>query len=257
MSNRTVLAVVICALAQPEFVRAQTTRSDTVTIEVGSAHLNGRVFEPHAARVRVYVGDALTNEWTNELTLADSAGRRVMKWVTRTVTSPSGVMNELHQTYDAVTLAPYVYNSTSSNGAFTRLVLSGKDVRGTRKMPNDTAARDVRLTLDRAGFIAGASDLVPVAAGLKPGRVVIAPVWGPNMTASDMRIFSVLRDTVVVVEGTPVNSWKVEERRQADRSLVATWYLIEKRPYMVYGEVPLANGQVRRMTEVEIPLRRQ
>jgi hypothetical protein len=257
MSNRTVWAVVICALAQPAFLEAQRARSDTITIEVGSPHLNGRVFEPHAARVRVYVGDQLTNEWTNELTLSDSAGGPVMKWVTRTVKSPNGVMNELHQTYDAVTLAPYIFNSTSSNGAFTQLRLSGKEVRGARRMPNDTAIREVRLTLDRPGFIAGASDLVPVAAGLKAGRVVVAPVWGPNMTASDMRIFSVMRDTVVMVEGTAVKSWKVEERRHADRTLVATWYLIEKIPYMVYGEVPLPNGQVRKMTEVEIPLRRQ
>jgi hypothetical protein len=29
--------------------------------------------------------------------------------------------------------------------------------------------------------------------------------------------------------------------------------LLDKSPYMVYGEVPLPNGQVRRMTEVEIP----
>lgn len=33
----------------------------------------------------------------------------------------------------------------------------------------------------------------------------------------------------------------------------ATWWLLERSPYMVYGEVPLPNGQVRRMTEVEIP----
>jgi hypothetical protein len=55
------------------------------------------------------------------------------------------------------------------------------------------------------------------------------------------------------VEGSEVNAWKVEERRHADRSLLATWYLTETSPYMVYGEVPLPNGEVRRMTEVAIP----
>ena len=36
--------------------------------------------------------------------------------------------------------------------------------------------------------------------------------------------------------------------------MVATWYLIDKSPYMVYGEVPLPNGQVQHMSEVAIPM---
>ena len=60
--------------------------------------------------------------------------------------------------------------------------------------------------------------------------------------------------TPITVEGTKLVAWKVEERRQADRQLVATWYLLDKSPYMVYGEVPLPNGQVQRMSEVEIPM---
>jgi hypothetical protein len=254
MLMRAMLAFVLAPLVSVHPAGAQGSRTDTLALEVGSAQLNGRIFEPHAARVRVYVGDALTNEWTNELTLGDSAGRPVMRWVTRTVYSPSGVKNELRQTYDAITLAPYAFNSTASNGAFTRFTINGKEVRGTRRTANDTTTREIRMTLDRLGFIASASDLVPVAAGLRPGLVMTAPVWGVNMPAPDGRIFAVLRDTTVNVEGTPVNAWKVEERRQVDRSLVATWYLIDKKPYMVYGEVPLPNGQVRRMTEVEIPM---
>jgi hypothetical protein len=254
MLMRATLVFLLCTTVATGLATAQGPRADTVAIEVGSPRLNGRIFEPHAARVRVYVGDALTNEWTNELTLGDSAGRPVMRWVTRTVHSPSGVMNELRQTYDAITLAPYAVNSTSNNGAFTRFTINGKEVRGIRRTANDTTTREIRMTLDRLGFIASASDLVPVAAGLRPGLVMTAPVWGLNMPAPDGRIFAVLRDTTVNVEGTPVTAWKVEERRQVDRSLVATWYLIDKKPYMVYGEVPLPNGQVRRMTEVEIPL---
>jgi CubicO group peptidase (beta-lactamase class C family) len=240
--------------AIPPKASEQTT--DTLRLEVGSSRVNGNVYEPHAARVRVYVGDNLVQEWTNELTHGDSAGRRVHHWVTKTVRSPTGVTNELRQTYDAQTLAPLGIWSQSSNGAFSRFAINGRDVTGTRRTPTDTAVQQVRMTLDRPGFVASASDLVPAAVGLRAGLVMIAPVWGPNMTASDPRIFSVLRDTVVNVEGTPVRSWKVEERRQADRSLVATWYLIDKKPYMVYGEVPLPNGQVRRMTEVEIPMSR-
>src|SRR5262245_39937555 len=91
----------------------QPTATDTVRIEVGSRAVDGRVYGPHAARVHVRVGDgAQTAEWTNELTLGDSAGRRVMRWVTKgTRTSPAGtaITWEIRQTYDAVTLAPYGY----------------------------------------------------------------------------------------------------------------------------------------------------
>ena len=33
-------------------------------------------------------------------------------------------------------------------------------------------------------------------------------------------------------------------------TLIANWYLLTDSPYMVYGEVPLPNGGVQRMTEV-------
>jgi hypothetical protein len=68
-----------------------------------------------------------------------------------------------------------------------------------------------------------------------------------------MRLFQVLGKGDVNVEGTTINAWKVEERRQADARLLATWWLLDKSPYMVYGEVPLADGSIQRMTEVEIP----
>jgi hypothetical protein len=118
----------------------------------------------------------------------------------------------------------------------------------------DTTVQQVDVTLDRGGFVASASDLVPLAVGLKEGRVMTAPVWGPNMTTAEMRIFSVIAKTPIKVEGTDVVAWKVEERRQADRQLMATWYLVESSPYMVYGEVPLPNGQTPRMSEVAIPM---
>jgi hypothetical protein len=255
MNQRACLIAVLTALLLP--CAAWTQSNDTLRIEVGSKVLNGRVFKPHAARVKVYVGDQLTNEWTNELTLGDSAGRPIMRWVTKTVYSPTGVTNELLQTYDLETLQPYAFNSTSSNGAFTRYTISGRELRGTRRMPNDTTTQEIRRTLDRLGFMVNASDIVPVAAGLKAGAVMTAPVWGLNMPAAETRIFAVVRDTVVNVEGTMVRSWKVEERRQSDRALIANWYLLDKSPYMVYGEVPLPNGQVRRMTEVEVPMTRR
>jgi hypothetical protein len=136
----------------------------------------------------------------------------------------------------------------------TRLTIDGRRVRGTRRRPGDSSATPVDLTLDRAGFIASASDLIPLAAGLREGAVMTAPVWGPAMTASELRIFSVIGKVPVDVEGTRVTAWKIDEYRHADRKLLATWYMTEASPYMVYGEVVLPTGRVQRMTEVAIPM---
>jgi hypothetical protein len=248
------------AAAQPAAQPAAPPPADTLRLEVGAPQVNGRVYAPHAARVRVRVGadDApLAAEWTNELALGDSAGRPVMRWVTkgtRFLATGDTVRWELRQTYDAVTLAPYGYVSSYSTGAFTRLRIDGRRVRGTRRVAADSAVRDVDVLLDRPGFVAGASDLVPPAVGLRAGAVMTAPVWGPAMTASELRVFSVLDRAPVRVEGAEVLAWRVEERRAADRALVATWWLTEASPYMVYGEVPLPNGRVQRMTEVGIPV---
>lgn len=233
--------------------------SDTIRIEIGSKALDGRVYAPHAAQVRVRLDDSarIVATWTNELVLDDSAGRRLMRWVTKGTQNPGtdrASTWELRQTYDAQTLAPLRYAMTSSSGAWARLSMEGKRVRGTRRAPNDTADQQVDVTLDRPGFFAGASDLVPlaVAGGLKAGAVITAPVWSPGMTAAEGRIFTTVGREAVNVEGTRVEAWKVEERRQSDRVLLATWWLLDKSPYMVYGEVPLPNGRVRKMTEVEI-----
>ncbi len=234
---------------------------DTLRIEVGSPLVNGRVYAPHAARVRVRIGSdsaPLIAEWVNELTLGDSAGRQVMRLVTRGKrSSPNGdtVRTELFQTYDAVTLAPYGYLMRSSAGAAWQLTFEGRRVRGTRRVPGDSTTRSVDLLLDDAGFMVAASDLVPPAVGLRKGVVMVAPVWGPALANSELRVFSVLDKETLVVEGSRVEAWKVEERRYSDGRLMATWYLTDASPYMVYGEVPLPDGRVQRMTEVAIPER--
>jgi hypothetical protein len=251
---------ILLATSCPPTTLGLATVSDTIRLEVGSKDVNGRVYAPHAARVRVHVGSLdtpPTAEWTNELTLGDSAGRPVMRWVTKgTRSAPNGGTTtwELRQTYDAITLAPYGYHARSSNGAFTQLTLEGTRVRGTKRVPGDSLVQQVDVTLDRPGFVASASDLVPAAVGLKEGAVMTAPFWSPAMTRSELRVFTVLGQVSVNVEGTDVTSWKVEERRHSDRQLLATWYLLDKSPYMVYGEVPLPNGQIQRMTEVVIPM---
>jgi hypothetical protein len=179
-----------------------------------------------------------------------------MRWVTKGTRFQPGrdpIRWSILQTYDAVTLAPYGYRSTSTTGAEWQLVIQEKRVTGTRKQPGDTAWKPFELTLNQPGFIVSASDLVPLAAGLKAGAVMTAPVWGPALTDSELRIFTVLQRVPVDVEGSRVMAWKVEERRARDSTLVATWYLTEESPYMVYGEVPLPDGRTQQMSEVAIP----
>ncbi len=231
---------------------------DTLRLEVGSSEVDGRIYKPHAARVRVRVGDdsTLTAEWTNELTLGDSAGKRVMRWITKgTQYGASGSTTwEIRQTYDARTMAPYGYASSTSAGAFTRLRIDGLRVQGIKRTAADTTVRTVDMTLDRLGFIASATDLVPVAVGLKKNAVMTAPVWGPAMARAEVRVFTVLDEVSLTVEGTAARAWKVLEHRESDGKLMATWYLTNDSPYMVYGEVLLPNGKTQRYTEVEIPM---
>jgi hypothetical protein len=246
------LAVALAGSAPPP--------SDTLRLHVGAPAVDGRVYAPHAARVRVWVGPGegrMRAEWINVLTLGDSAGRKVMHWVTTGTQFPvtgEPVKWELRQTYDAQTLAPYGIARSSSAGATLSLRIDGTRVTGTRRTSPAAAPEALQYEIDRPGFVASASDLVPLAAGLKEGRVMIAPIWGPGMTASESRVFTVLGKVDVNVEGTMVNAWKVTEHKEASGQLVATWYLVEKSPYMVYGEVPLPDGTIQRMTEVEIPM---
>lgn len=233
--------------------------ADTLRLRIGSREIDGRVYAPHAARVRVHIGSTtapVMAEWTNVLTLGDSAGRPVMRWVTRgTRQGPDGrpVQWEILQTYDALTLGPLGYHNTSSLGAATQLTIDGNRVRGTRRLHRDSAQQTVDLTLDQMGFIASASDLVPLAAGLKEGVVMTAPVWGPNMTQSELRVFTVAGRGPIDVEGREWNAWKVEERRHRDGRLLAVWYLVGESPYMVAGDVFLPDGRVQKMTEVALP----
>lgn len=230
---------------------------DTTRVQVGSPQVNGRVYAPHKARVRVHVGELTTPptaEWVNELTLGDSAGRPVMRWVTTGTANrgtPREVTWELRQTYDAVSLAPLGYASRSSAGGFTSLVIDGQQVRGSRKAPTDSAPTQVAYTIDQPGFVGSASDLVPLAVGLEKGRIITAPIWSPGSRTSETRTFVVLDEEAIEVEGVLVTAWKVEEYK-ADGTLYATWWLTARSPYMVYGEVRLPDGRMQRMTEVEV-----
>ena len=246
------------ALIPTQAAPAAPVAGDTIRIEVGSPLLNGRVYKPHRARVRVHLNSTdtpPTNEWTNELTIGDSAGRPIMRWVTLgridSVTRKAGF--DLRQTFDLETMAPYGYLLSTNNGARVSLAIDGKRMRGTRKLPADSVPQEVDQEIPRLGYIASASDLVPLAVGLKKGSVIIAPVWGPNMPAAENRIFSIIGVEAVMVEGKRVEAWRVEERRESDRRHMATWWLLDKSPYMVAGEVFLPNGQVQKMTEVELP----
>lgn len=232
---------------------------DTLVLEVGSAEVDGRVFPVHLARNRVYLeeGAAPVTTWTNELSLGDSAGIPVMRWVTRGVKlgpEGAGANWELHQTYHARTLAPLGYFRTGSDGVSLELRIDGTRIRGVKRTAGGEP-EEVDWTIDRPGFFAGASDLIPMAVGLRSGTVMTAPVWSPGMKATEERVFAVLDEVPVRVEGAEVTAWKVEERRE-NGSLVATWYLTESSPYMVLGEVPLADGRVQRITGQDLDMGR-
>ena len=249
------LALTLATLA---VLATESHPADTVRLEVGSPLVRGSVYKPHRARVRVHNGSLDTPpvaEWINILTVGDSAGRRVARWVTLgqldAATGQAGF--DLRQTFDLETMAPLGYALTTRNGARVRLAIDNGHVRGTRKTPADSVARDVDQHVGRIGFIASASDLVPLAVGFRAGAVYIAPVWGPNMAAAEDRIFSVIGQEKMTVEGHEWMAWRVEERRAADRTHLANWFLVEGAPYMVAGEVFLANGQIQRMTEISLP----
>jgi hypothetical protein len=249
-------------LALPAALAAQPASSDTVRLSLGTKEVDASYFQPHAAKVRVYVKspsgeERMRAEWVNVLTHGDSAGRKVHHWVTTgTQIAPSGQTTnwELRQTYDAKTLAPYGIARTASNGSASAFRIDGKNVTGWRRASATAPQRDTAWTVEQPGFVMSASDLVPLAVGFAPGKVMTAPLWGPNMPASEVRVFTVIGEDDIDVEGTTVRAWKVEERKQSDRVLTATWWLLPRSPYMVYGEVPLADGSIQRMTEVAVPM---
>jgi len=266
MADPAIISAMLIALllALPGALVAQPP-SDTLRLSLGSKEVDASYFQPHAARVRVYVKtpggeERMRAEWINVLTVGDSAGIKVHRWVTTgTQYPPTGdpVRWELKQTYDARTLTPYGIARTVSNGSASAFRIEGNRVTGWRRANATAPQRDTSWVVAQLGFVASASDLVPLAVGFSPGKVMTAPLWGPNMPTSEMRIFTVIGETEVEVEGAKVRAWKVEERRQADRVLIATWWLTPRSPYMVYGEVPLPDGSIQRMTEVEVPMPKQ
>jgi len=254
----TIVSFLLAFLTVPFMPQQRAASSDTLKLEVGARQVDGRVYQNHAAKVRVYVGpeNRMRTEWTNVLTVGDSNGRAVHRWLTTGYqVAPNGdtVRWELRQTYDAITLQPYTIARTATNGTFSSLRIDGTRVYGSRRTTPTGAVEQIDYRIDRPGFVASASDLVPAAVGFKPGLVISVPIWGPPMTTAEQRTFTVIGKVDVNVEGTVVNAWKVEEHRVSDKKLLATWWLLDKSPYMVYGEVPLADGSIQRMTEVEVP----
>lgn len=221
-------------------------------LEVGAAEVDGRMYPPHRARNRVYPPNATTptTSWTNELVLGDSAGVPVMRWITLG-TQPNGTTWELLQTYNARTLAPMSYSYRNSAGALKTFGVEGTRVRGRMRTVADTTLRDFDWTLPRLGFWGSASDLVPPAVGLRTGAVMSVPVWTGDSIPPVQHVFRVLGERTVNVEGVDVVAWAVEERVEATDELEATWYLVDRSPYMVLAEIPTQNG-VMRITGVSL-----
>lgn len=252
-STRHVLAVVVALLFVPGLARGQGPEAPApLVIEVGSAHVDGRFYPPHRARNRVYppgASSAVTS-WTNELTLGDSAGVPVMRWVTLG-TQSNGTTWDLRQTYHAITLAPIAYAYRNSAGAEKVFRVDGTRVVGHLRAPADSAVTRFDWTLPRLGFMANASDLVPPAVGMRAGAAMSVPVWSGTAEAPVQHVFRVLGERTVDVEGEQVTAWVVEERVAATDELTATWYMTERSPYMVLAEIPGPNG-ITRITGVAL-----
>src|SRR5690606_9728719 len=190
------IAPLIALALSAAVMDAAAQAPDTIFAEVGHPSIDGRLMRPHAARVRIYRGDTLVSQWLNELTLGDSAGRAIMRWVTTgepVPAFPDRVISVLRQTYDARTLAPMGYWTTASTGASVRVAIDGRSVKGFRRTATDTTRIPIDAPVPRLGFFAGASDLVPIAAGLKHGTVMVAPVWSPgNPAHTEDRVFTVI-----------------------------------------------------------------
>lgn len=256
MRSRIIAAIILLSAPLPGIAQqapgSSGGRTDTLHLHVGSPRVDGRVFPPHRARNTVYIDDATTpvSSWTNELTLGDSARIPVMRWVTLG-RQGNGATWELRQTYDARSLAPLAWHFSNGAGAETALRMTGLRVEGVQRAPG-AADVEVDRTLPRRGFIASASDLIPMAVGLRAGAVMVAPVWGPNMDEPEDRVFTVLGEETVTVEGVDVRAWKVQEHVRATGALYATWYLTDSSPFMVLAEIPLPDGRVRRITGVAL-----
>lgn len=237
---------------------AAATLPDTIHLRVGAPEVDARIYAPHRARVQVRLGapdGPVVAEWINELTHGDSAGRAVHRWVTTGTQMPiNGPRStwEIRQTYDAITLQPYAYHRFGSDGIEVQLKLDGVQVTGRRKGTTGDFV-PVAVELDQPGYVASASDLVPMAMRLAAGQVIVAPMWGPNMQRTERRVFTVIGREDRNVEGKVWNAWRIEERRLGDPRLLAVWFMVPESPYMVAGEVIQADGQVRYMTEIAVP----
>jgi hypothetical protein len=260
-----VAAVIAVAVASPSSIRAATpafpstgagaTPPDTLDLRIGSAEVDGRIFGPHRARNVVYIDGSPTpvSSWTNELVLGDSAGIPVMRWTsTSEPLKPGDVTWQLRQTYDARSLEPYGYWLTVSTGAETKLALKGNRIHGTRREADADEPALVDDSVERRGFFANASDLIPVAVGLRDGLVMKAPFWTPGDDPPAERVFSVHGQETVEVEGARVLAWKVDEHDVASGRLLATWYLTESSPFMVLAEIELPDGRRQRITGVAL-----
>lgn len=252
LAQRHAAAVIVFVLVPATAAAQASAEPEPLVIEVGSAEVDGRFYPPHRARNRVYPPGATTavTSWTNELTLGDSAGIPVMRWVTLG-TQPNGTTWDLRQTYHAITLAPIAYAYRNSAGVEKSFRIDGTRVTGQLRTPNDSVAQPFDWTLPRLGFMANASDLVPPAVGMRTGTVMSMPVWSATAEAPVQHVFRVLGQRTVEVEGEQVTAWVVEERAESNDELKATWYMTERSPYMVLAEVPGPNG-VTRITGVAL-----
>lgn len=225
---------------------------DTVRLEVGSPAVKGTFYPEHrgiTTSLRIEAGRTDTaGRWLNVLVIGDSAGIPVHRWHTGgTTRGPDGrpVRFDLWQTFDARTLALYGYHLQSGSGNLLRLTIDGRRVRGIHRPRADAPERAVDLTLPRAGFVAGAVDLIPQAVGLREGLVLTIPVWSPPADSVVTQVWAVRRRTTVEFEGRQVPGWEMEHYSTGGQRQGTIW-LIDEPPYMARWDVATGGGRITR-----------
>ena len=243
-------------------LNAQQASRDSVRLEPGTPLIDGRVIRSHVSTQRSTLPGRPANEVVTSLTMRDSAGQRFMTMATRgAIPSDSGpVQYELVQTYDARALTLVSYLLAYSNGDTTRLAIDGRRVRGVRSVPAPMRIvlaqrrrwmlQPVDQTLDRDGFDSGIVTLLSAAMAFRPGLVITIPIVTHSSGVSDVTVLAVIGREKVQVGGSRVDAWKVEQRRAGERTLSATWYLMDSPPYVAAGEVVVPGGQIMRLTRV-------
>lgn len=229
----------------------------TLRVAVGSELISGFSLPVHGSRIERYQVDPGKDPrhvgWiTNLMTIGDTAGRAVFRFRTDGEgPGAGGATNSytMFTTFDRKTTALLGYSYKGSLGREVKLSLDGDRVRGTIKLPTDSVAKGVDVTLTRPGFLGSSMDIQLALLPLRPGLVIEMPVWAPGAPDVESRWYVVASKGTAKMGGKTVEAWVTEEW-SADRSRkLSTLNVITIAPFMEWQEVEQPSGAKTRLTQ--------